>query len=56
MADDSYSTESDLDGTESDLDGTEEEVEEQEALYNAIHKGDLAKVTDIIKEHPLLLR
>ena len=47
MADDSYST-------ESDLDGTEEEVEE--ALDNAIEKGDLATVTDIIREHPLLLR
>ena len=43
---------------------TEEEVgeryfvvpREQEALYNAIDDGDLARVTDIIRQHPLLLR
>ena len=40
-----------------DLDETEEEVEGLTwALYNAIDKGDLATVTDIIREHPLLLR
>ena len=37
-------------------DETEEEVGEQEALlYNAIENGELATVTDIIREHPLLL-